>query len=90
MRHLRTTPYPRRSVSTNGEYPAWLTWFAVAMFALGIFFTGMAVGRLTAPHEPKPCPFNGGYVASGDAGGLSNDQYVCTDGTWVHVTGYGG
>lgn len=47
------------------------------------------------PAEPAPCQVARTSLASGDAARLyvpqqhSMQEFVCTDGTWVHVTGYG-
>jgi hypothetical protein len=61
------------------------------LLVIGLVGVGVAIGsRIHMTDGPRSCPFNGGWIASGDAGGLPPDQYVCTDGTWVHVTGYGG
>ena len=74
---------------------------AVAVVACAGALAGAgAAGRVSAPSEPAAC--HSPALPSGDA--MSVDQagnasmppvrggvaeFVCTDGTWVHVTGYG-
>lgn len=53
------------------------------------------IWELTAGHHavrpatPRPCKTPAGYLPSGDAGRFRVQEYVCTDGIWVHVTRYG-
>ena len=47
-----------------------------------------------APVVPRPCliwksPGVKSFLPSGDAGMVDGHEQVCTDGTWVKVSGYG-
>jgi hypothetical protein len=44
---------------------------------------------LTSPPIPQRCKTPAGTLPSGDAARFGGKTYVCTDGTWVHVSRYG-
>jgi len=63
--------------------------------AWALILSGIAVILVLAIHPvghgPRSCTFDGGgTIASGDAARTSEGTvWVCTDGTLVHVAGYG-
>jgi len=62
------------------------TMIGAAMVA-GAGFTGYA---LHDTNGPRSCTFDGGgRITSGDAARTDTGEWVCTDGTLVHVAGYG-
>jgi hypothetical protein len=40
-------------------------------------------------YQPAPRACSNPALPSGDAAWRAGQEYVCTDGTWVRVTGYG-
>lgn len=72
---------------------------AVAVVLAGGALVGAgAVGRVSAPSEPAACSHpslpSGDSMSVDQAGNGSSPasggvEFVCTDGVWVRVTGYG-
>jgi hypothetical protein len=64
---------------------------AVGWLYGGLELAGVVPVPFAPGHAPSACTFDGGgTIASGDAARVSTGQeYVCTDGTLVRITGYG-
>jgi hypothetical protein len=61
----------------------------IVIFTASFIVIFTALNDHTAP-SPAPCRLPAGsLLPSGDAARINGHTFVCTDGTWVHVTGYG-
>lgn len=88
-RTLSPTRKPRsRSRKSARRY---LRRAALAIAILGAFFLGLCWGLGSAPTSPRQCtdPATHERVIPGDAILNDGQEFVCTDGTLVHVRDYG-
>jgi hypothetical protein len=57
--------------------------------AVAGFAAGYAARGWIDPQQAGPAACSHPSLPSGDAARVGGQMFVCTDGTWVHVAGYG-